>query len=843
MNSLLLLHPMQMKNHMNLKMSCMLTVCVIFSATAVTAQSTPDWKTEYRTTAEKQLSLVHTKLDVRFDYANRRMPGKAWLTMTPHFYPTDSAILDAKGMLINEIAIVAGGKSKKLSYIYADSNVLRIKLDRIYKQGEKPVIYIEYTARPDEIKVKGSTAINNAKGLYFINPDGKDSTKPIQIWTQGETEATSVWCPTIDRPNQKTTQEISMTVPDKYVSLSNGILTKQVKNNNGTRTDIWKMDLPHAPYLMFMGVGDFAVVRDKYKNIPVDYYVDKKYAPVARQIFGNTPEMIGFFGKLLGVEYPWPKYAQMVGQDYVSGAMENTTSTLHGPWAQQSARQLTDGNQWEVVVAHELFHQWFGDLVTAESWSNLTVNESFADYSEYLWTEYKYGSDAADAYHMNAMQGYLNNPNEKAKHLVRFFYRDKEDMFDQVSYQKGGRILHMLRYELGDSAFFKGLGNYLKQNKFKAAESHNLRLALEEVSGRDLNPFFNQWYFNSGHPEVTISYGSKDGKDFVAFGQKQKDKLFTLPVKIAAYTGNEKPKMHTVIVSNETDTFYFDNKGKTTFYEADADRIMLWKKDETKTSEQWVAQYKRKGNFIGRAEALNGQVELDTLGETTRQMMLSTLSDPYHGIASRGLRYFMQYSNQLKTNYDWALVEKIARNEKDKPTRAEAIEVLARRKPNNYIDLFKSATSDSSYTVAGAALNALTENDTETALALSTKLKEDAEGGLAVAIDVLEIAGSDEADANEVITNFKTLPGMERIGATKGMCLYAAKIKDPATFKNVVAPVMDIYRRIPAGFGTYKSDILMQMKGLLAKKETALAAQPGNAELTDQIEWLKNQIK
>ena len=843
MNSLLLLHPMQMKNHMNLKMSCMLTVCVIFSATAVTAQSTPDWKTEYRTTAEKQLSLVHTKLDVRFDYANRRMPGKAWLTMTPHFYPTDSAILDAKGMLINEIAIVAGGKSKKLSYIYADSNVLRIKLDRIYKQGEKPVIYIEYTARPDEIKVKGSTAINNAKGLYFINPDGKDSTKPIQIWTQGETEATSVWCPTIDRPNQKTTQEISMTVPDKYVSLSNGILTKQVKNNNGTRTDIWKMDLPHAPYLMFMGVGDFAVVRDKYKNIPVDYYVDKKYAPVARQIFGNTPEMIGFFGKLLGVEYPWPKYAQMVGQDYVSGAMENTTSTLHGPWAQQSARQLTDGNQWEVVVAHELFHQWFGDLVTAESWSNLTVNESFADYSEYLWTEYKYGSDAADAYHMNAMQGYLNNPNEKAKHLVRFFYRDKEDMFDQVSYQKGGRILHMLRYELGDSAFFKGLGNYLKQNKFKAAESHNLRLALEEVSGRDLNPFFNQWYFNSGHPEVTISYGSKDGKDFVAFGQKQKDKLFTLPVKIAAYTGNEKPKMHTVIVSNETDTFYFDNKGKTTFYEADADRIMLWKKDETKTSEQWVAQYKRKGNFIARAEALNGQVELDTLGETTRQMMLSTLSDPYHGIASRGLRYFMQYSNQLKTNYDWALVEKIARNEKDKPTRAEAIEVLARRKPNNYSDLFKSATSDSSYTVAGAALNALTENDTETALALSTKLKEDAEGGLAVAIDVLEIAGSDEADANEVITNFKTLPGMERIGATKGMCLYAAKIKDPATFKNVVAPVMDIYRRIPAGFGTYKSDILMQMKGLLAKKETALAAQPGNAELTDQIEWLKNQIK
>lgn len=826
-----------------MKMRCLLGGLTFLGATTVFAQTTADWKSEYRATAEKQLSLVHTKLEVRFDYANRRMPGKAWLTMTPHFYPTDSAFLDAKGMLIHEIAIVAGGQNKKLSYTYADSNVLRIKLDRVYKQGEKPVIYIDYTARPDEIKVKGSAAINNAKGLYFINPDGKDSTKPIQIWTQGETEATSVWCPTIDRPNQKTTQEISMTVPDKYVSLSNGILTRQVKNNNGTRTDTWKMDLPHAPYLMFMGVGDFAVVRDKYKNIPVDYYVDKEYAPVAKQIFGNTPEMIGFFGKLLGVEYPWPKYAQMVGQDYVSGAMENTTSTLHGPWAQQSARQLTDGNQWEAVIAHELFHQWFGDLVTAESWSNLTVNESFADYSEYLWTEYKYGRDAADAYHMNAMLGYLNNPNEKTKHLVRFFYRDKEDMFDQVSYQKGGRILHMLRYELGDSAFFKGIGNYLVQNKFKAAEAHQLRLALEEVSGRDLNPFFNQWYFNSGHPEVSISYGILNARDYVAFEQKQKDRIFELPVKIAAYGDGEKAVLHNVVLRNTVDTFFFDNIGKTMFYEADADRILLWKKTETKTSEQWVAQYKRKGNFISRVEALNGQMEVDTLGETTRQMMLSALADPYHGIASRGLRYFMQYSNQLKTDADWALVEKIARNEKDRPTRAAAIEVLARRKPNNYLALFKTATSDSSYTVAGAALDALTENDTEAAIALSSKLKEDADGDLATALDVLEIAGSNENDADEVIANFKTLPGMERIGATKGMCLFAAKIKDPATFKNVVAPVMDIYRRIPAGFGTYKSDILMQMKGLLAKKESALAAQPGNAELTDQIEWLKNQLK
>ena len=175
------------------------------------------------------------------------------------------------------------------------------------------------------------------------------------------------------------------------------LLISQKKNADGTRTDYWKMDLPHAPYLFFMGVGDYAIIKDSYKGKEVSYYVEKEYAPVARKIFGHTPEMIAFYSKITGVDFPWPKYSQITGHDYVSGAMENTTATLHSDAAQQDARQLTDGNEWEDVIAHELFHQWFGDLVTCESWSNITLNESFADYSETLWNEYKYGKDAGDA--------------------------------------------------------------------------------------------------------------------------------------------------------------------------------------------------------------------------------------------------------------------------------------------------------------------------------------------------------------------------------------------------------------------------------------------------------------
>ena len=187
----------------------------------------------------------------------------------------------------------------------------------------------------------------------------------------------------------------------------------QKNNTDGTRTDYWKMELPHAPYLFFIGVGDYAIIKDQYKGKEVSYYVEKEYASVARKIFGNTPEMMAFFSKALGVEYPWIKYSQIVGRDYVSGAMENTTATLHQESAQQDARQLTDENKWENTIAHELFHQWFGDLVTSESWSNLTVNESFANYSEYLWLEYKYGKDAADEHNYTEMGEYLGSKSER----------------------------------------------------------------------------------------------------------------------------------------------------------------------------------------------------------------------------------------------------------------------------------------------------------------------------------------------------------------------------------------------------------------------------------------------
>src|ERR1700676_772494 len=275
----------------------------------------------YRAAFPHVNDLIHTKLDVRFNYSKSYMYGKAWITLQPHFYPTDSLSLDAKGMDIKTVSMNKGNQQIPLKYNY-DGSTLSIHLDKTYRNTENYTIYIDYTSKPNELKAQGSAAITDARGLYFINPLGTDKNKPIQIWTQGETESNSAWFPTIDKPNQKCTEEITMTVPAKYITLSNGKLVSQVKNADGTRTDNWKMDLPHSPYLFFMGVGDYAVIHDSYKGKEVNYYVEKEYASVARRIFGLTPEMMTFYSRILGFEFPLVKYSQMTARDYVRYAMQ-----------------------------------------------------------------------------------------------------------------------------------------------------------------------------------------------------------------------------------------------------------------------------------------------------------------------------------------------------------------------------------------------------------------------------------------------------------------------------------------------------------------------------------------
>ena len=675
---------------------------------------TPD---NYKSEREKIFDLVHTKLKVDFNFSDKTMNGEAWVTLKPHYYDANKVVLDANTMIISEVKL----NEKNLNFTYNDFD-LEIVLPKTYTKNQEFTLYIKYLSQPEKVKDRGSKAITDAKGLYFINTDGFDKNKTAQIWTQGETQANSAWFPTIDAPNQKMTQEIEITVPNKYVTLSNGALINQIKKGKN-RTDHWKLDKKHAPYLAFIGVGEFEIIKDNYKNIPVDYYVEKEYAPYAKEIFGLTPEMIGFFETKLGVDFPWNKYSQIVVRDYVSGAMENTTAVVHGEQAYQKPGQLIDNNIQENTIAHEIFHHWFGNLVTSESWSNLALNESFANYSEYLWREYKYGKVNAEMHLFDQVEAYKNAQDAKNKSLVRFTYDDREDLFDLVSYNKGGAILHMLRKVVGDKAFFEGLKQYLTKYQYQSAEVHQLRLVFEELTGKDLNWFFNQWFYGAGHPDIQVSYDYNTLRKTVTVNLFQLQAgYFQFPISIDVFEGSKKTR-HTVFVDAKDASFTFPYKSQPNLIQINSDNNLICDLNENKILSDYIFQLKHADNFVHRREALlevvKKQEEKDAFNAVVEA--LNDQSYKIRILALENIDLINKFSKRDAINK----IINIANNDKKTLVQASAIGTLGKLIDVELIPIFEKALETKSYSVLGRALVSMYYVDKEKALKKSKTLPDE----------------------------------------------------------------------------------------------------------------------
>jgi aminopeptidase N len=668
--------------------------------------------------------LIHTKLEVKPDWQKAYLNGVATITAKPHFYPSDSLILDAKSMAINSVKL----NGQTLPFTYTNDK-LKIKLDKTYTRKDKYTVVIDYVAKPNERTTGGSAAITSDKGLYFINNDGQDKNKMPQIWTQGETEASSVWFPTIDATNQKTSQEIYITVDNKYATLSNGKLLNSKMNADGTRTDYWKQDLPHAPYLFMMGIGEFKVVKDYYtrkdgSKMDVFYYVEPQWEKYARNIFGKTPEMISYFSKLLNYEYPWDKYNQIVVRDYVSGAMENTGAVVFGDYAYKTDRELLDGTD-ESTIAHELFHHWFGDLVTCESWANLPLNESFANYSQYLWDEYKYGMEEADLNAESEMQGYMQSAEAQGYHdLIWFDYDENEQMFDGHSYNKGGRILHMLRNYVGDDAFFTALNKYLTDNQYKSAEFHQLRIAFEQVTGEDLNWFFNQWFLASGHPTLEYTQRSEGNEVVLTVKQKQdinKFPVFKLPMQVAV-VDNQGTHTHNITVTKVEEEFRFPVAGNLVTLIPDYQEMLLAEVKESKPSEQFVQQFYHSTKWRTKNRALTlGVKKIDSLSS---KLVLDALKDSFWAIKTTAI----DKASRLKDNdkvMAIQLIKNLAQNDASSAVRAQAVKFLSDEGVADMLAIYEKALTDSSFTVNSAALNGMSESYPEQAMKKAEQLEKD----------------------------------------------------------------------------------------------------------------------
>ncbi len=746
--------------------------------------------TIFRATRTVKTDLINTKLEVKFDWQNSYLIGKETLTAKPHFYASDSLYLDAKGMEIKTVAL----SGKQLSFDYSE-DVLAIKLDKVYTKNESFTVVIDYVSKPDERTVSGSTAITSDKGLYFINPKGEKKNQMPQIWTQGETESSSVWFPTIDSPNSKTKQEIYITIDKKYTTLSNGKMLSSKVNTDGTRTDYWKQDLPHAPYLFMIAVGEFKVVKDTYKRadgkiMEVNYYVEPEWEASAKAIFGETPAMIAHFSKLLGVEYPWDKYSQIVVREYVSGAMENTGAVVFGDYVYKTERELLDSN-YNYTIAHELFHHWFGDLVTCESWSNLTLNESFANYSQYLWDEHRYGIDEADFQAITEREGYYASALQNGYHPLAWFeYNDKEEMFDGHSYNKGGRILHMLRNYIGDEAFFAGIQTYLKENSFKAAEFHQLRIAFEQVSGEDLRWFFDQWYEGEGHPSLSVDITNDIENKNAQILVKQTQTTFPyfkMPVTIAVYDDNG---IHTqrVWVNDKETTIEIPYEGILKNVIFDNDACLLAEIEETKPEKWYAFQFKNGKRYIQRKEAL--QYGTRETNAATDEMILAALNDPFWEIRATAMERYEKISADKKP-IALEKIKDLATNDPKSDVRVQGLNVLSTLLTSEEtktlcLDRIKN---DKSYNVQSIALMSLNKVSPETAIQEATKLQSDNNSKITLALCNIyaKSTSSEYLDYFQKSIASSKINGFDKIGILNAFTFYLSNLSPSNQEKGLVS--------------------------------------------------------
>ena len=711
----------------------------------------------YRASEKRINDILHTKLEVSFDWDSAYLYGKANLTVKPYFYDTDSLVLDAKGFQIHEVAMVDRiGKKSPLKYVYDDA-FLTINLGKTFTKLDTYQIFIDYTSMPNKLKVKGSSAITSDKGLYFINNDGAIPNKPKQIWTQGETESSSCWFPTIDSPNEKTTQEIYITVDSNYATLSNGELMFQTENEDGTRTDYWKQKLQHAPYLFMMAVGEFAIAKDEWRGKPVHYYVEKKYADVAKEIYPNTVEMLEFYSTKLGYDYPWDKYHQIVVRDYVSGAMENTGAVIFGDFIQGNKRFLID-NAGEDIVAHEMFHHWFGDLVTCESWSNLPLNESFATYGEYLWNEHKYGKDQADLHIDGDLKVYLGQSRINKEKLIRFNYGNQMEMFDAHSYQKGGRVLHMLRNYVGDDAFFAGLKLYLHDNEFQTVEIHNLRLAFEEITGEDLNWFFNQWFLSAGHPIIELEKSYADGKLTVTVKQTQDGldvpEVFEIPTTIYILQANGLVQEKEIRITRRTETFEFTLNAAPLLVNFDTDKVLLGQIDQNYEKSEAITLYNNANHFLDKTEAII--LIKNKKDSASLDLVEKALTDDFWYVRKSAIQAVKKLANE-RPSATLKTLKAIAKSDKKSSNRAAAITAISKYYIEDIeISFLEKRKEDLSYNVLSATLDAVHKKDAKKGMELAEQLEQEENAGiLSTVANIYAADGNPEKQAffEEAIKN------------------------------------------------------------------------------------------
>lgn len=473
---------------------------------------------------DRTYDVQHYVIRSNFDRANKVYFGDVTVLLKPLNDNFKTAILDAAGMKFDSVRLDPAGTP--LRYAQAGEK-LTVNLDKNYLTNDLISIRFRYSTKPK-------------RGVYFVDAA---ENRTSQIWTQGEPEEARHWFPSYDYPDDKATTEQFITVPKSETAIANGELLDIVENADGTKTFHYKMPIPHSVYLTSFVVGKYSKIEDKYKNIPLGYYVYPGREDFGRAAFSRTPEMMEIFENLTGVDFPFNKYDQTIVAEFNFGGMENITATTMADTEIFAAAFMP--NEILDLVSHELAHSWFGDLVTTKTWSDLWLNEGFATFMEAAYREKAFGRlDYMRKIREDARRAMIFDITSRPRHaLFNTFARADDSLFDTTTYQKGSAVIHALRETVGDENFWKAINVYLNRHKFGNVQTADLKKVMEEVSGRDLTWFFNQWVYKSGFPQLSVrqEFNSQTKTLNLIVSQTQKaeeltPEVFVLPMEIEIVT-------------------------------------------------------------------------------------------------------------------------------------------------------------------------------------------------------------------------------------------------------------------------------------------------------------------
>ncbi|MGP0068383.1 MAG: M1 family aminopeptidase [Isosphaeraceae bacterium] len=727
----------------------------------------------------RYIDVKHIKAELTLDIKKKEVSGTVTHTISP-LHPYLSRLELDCGSKLKVTKVTVGPKGVPCTFA-VKGDMLSVTLDKPYGPSDTLDLSIAYAGSPEH-------------GLHFVLPDPAYPEKPMAIWTQGEAEDTHHWLPCYDYPNDRATSEMIITVDKPLFVLSNGSLIEtQPKDGNAT-TYHWKMDVPHVSYLISLAVADYSIYHDKFGDLPVDYYVAKRVdEPTARRFMGKTPRMIGFFADKTGRAYPYNKYAQSVMPEF-GGGMENISATTMTDAALKDEIEALEGDS-DGLVAHELAHQWFGDLLTCKDWSHLWLNEGFASYFDPLFAEHDRGEDAFRIEMNNVLQSYLGSDRGYRRPIVETRYESSNDMFDSVTYAKGSCVLHALRGLVGDEAWWKGIRRYVADHQLQVVETDDFRKAMEAAYGKDLKWFFDQWVYKAGHPELKIRWHYEDEDKTVRVRIQQTQKvddqtpLFRLPTILAITEDVGRTRKVPIVIDGASHEFVIPSASRPKMVQVDPDAWLIKVVDFPKTEAENLFQLDNAACVLGRLEAARGLLD----AAKTKSAIAKALSRAWKrekAVAAR--RELVDLLCNGQESFRTALLE--AARDSEARVRVAAIGGLAKLGRDDTTEsILRAAWSNKkeAYGARRAALRGLVDwkvEDAPTLLEAALKLPDDHHQIAAMALGILLETPGSKARELAAIYSRHGQPSALRSAAVRSLSRLA---KEDQALQEIVLSLVD----------------------------------------------------